>query len=230
MSPHPLESLRYVARSWEIGDEPPVQEMAAILAELAEESPSTLLQACRRLIEYFPASGPVWWLSARALSAPDPVEEIWEAADELAQDPTPRRLAEALPAGALVAVPRPAGALAAALRRRPEVVIVGKPARAGIVVMRALAAAPGRLLVTSHLAALAAKPGAAEIWVVVERGVLLPEQLWAQLLARTPASRASALRAEDVAACVTTEGKVAPAEALGQPTCPPVAELLGWKS
>jgi len=211
VSPHPLESLRYVARSWEIGDEPPVPEMAAILAQLAEESPSTLLQACRRLIEYFPASGPVWWLCARALSAPDPVGEIWEAADELAQDPTPRRLAEALPAGAMVAVPRPAGAVAAALRRRPEVIVVGKPARASIVVLRALAAAPGRLLVTGRLAALAGRPGAAEIWVTVELGTLLPELLWAQLWARAPASRVGALRAEDVAACVSPAGKMPPA-------------------
>ncbi len=102
---HPLEQLRYLARGWESGEEFPAREAAAVLADLAGENPASLLQACRRLIEYFPSAGPAWWLSARALSAPEPVEGIWVAADELANDPTSRLVGEALPTGGPVAVP-----------------------------------------------------------------------------------------------------------------------------
>ena len=143
MGVHPLEQLRYLARRWGSGDEFPAPEAAEVLAELADESPGTLVHACRRLIEYFPASGQAWWLSARALCAPDPLEAIWEAADELADDPTGRRLAEALPASARRRCARPVrgrsgrpcgGARTCRCRRRP--------ARAQIVVVPALAAGP----------------------------------------------------------------------------------------
>ena len=40
-----------------------------MLADLADENPASLLQACRRLIEYYPSTGAAWWLSARTLSA-----------------------------------------------------------------------------------------------------------------------------------------------------------------
>ena len=118
---HPLEELRYLARGWESGEEFPAQEAAAVLAELAGDNPASLLQACRRLIEYFPSAGAAWWLSARALSAPEPVEGIWVAADELANDPTSRLLGEALPTGGAVAVPEPSSVVMAALRRRRDV-------------------------------------------------------------------------------------------------------------
>ena len=109
---HPLEQLRYIARRWEIDDEFPAQEVAAILAELASENPASLLQACRRLIDYYPSAGVAWWLCARALGAPEPIEGIWEAADELSSDPTPALCAKAVPAEATVALPDPVPAVA----------------------------------------------------------------------------------------------------------------------
>ena len=62
MSVHPLEQLRYIARRWEIDGEFPAQEVAAVLAELASENPASLLQACRRLIDYFPSAWVAWML------------------------------------------------------------------------------------------------------------------------------------------------------------------------
>jgi hypothetical protein len=233
MSPHPLEALRYVARSWEIGDEFPAQEVASVLAELACDNPASLLQACRRLIEYFPASGRAWWLSARALSAADPVEGIWDAASELAEDPTLGLLVQALPESAPVALASRSGPLARALRRRQEAGPVRKAARAEIVVVQALAAAPTSLLVTerSSSAAASALNAARELWAVVERGVLLPEALWEQVLVRaTAAGGVAVLGASSLSVCVSSYGKSRPTEALARPTCPAVAELLGWKS
>ena len=229
---HALEQLRYVARGWEAGDEFPAQEVAAVLAELAGDNPATLLQACRRLIEYFPASGRVWWLSARALSAPDPVEGIWEAADELARDPTGRALAGALPEAGAIALVAPSPSLAAALRRRQDL-FVEKLRRADIVVVSAMAAGPRAVLVAERVSALAASARRAgqALWVVAERGVVLPEALWAQLEERALGSGAVAVMASDeLDLAVGEKGRAPVAEVLSAPTCPPVAELLGWKS
>lgn len=230
---HPLEQLRYVARGWQIGDDFPARDVAAVLAELAEESPATLLHACRRLIEYFPASGRVWWLSARALSAPGPVEGIWEAESELARDPTGRLLAEALPASAVVSVLGPSHAVAAALRRRQDLIVEKKAPRADIVVVPAMAAGPGAVLVGSRagtVAASAARNGR-EVWALVERGALLPTALWEQLLARALGPRTlTVLPADEFNTGVGEGGRAPITKVLSKPTCPPVAELLGWKS
>ena len=229
---HPLEQLRYVARGWEMGDDFPAPEAAAVLAELAEENPATLLQACRRLIEYFPASGTVWWLSARALSAPDPVAGIFEAADELARDPTARLLAEALPPSAPVAVVGRSRAVAAAVRRRQDLVVHKKADRADIVVVPALAAGPAAVLVGGRAGVVSGKARRAgqEVWALVARGVLLPGALWDQLLSRAlPLGTVATLTAGELTAAVGDHGKAPVAEVLGHPACPAVAELLGWK-
>ncbi len=140
---HPLEQLRYIARRWEDDDEFPVQEVAAVLAELAQDHPGSLLPACRRLIGYYPSAGVAWWLSARALSAPEPVEGIWEAADELSSDPTTDRCIEAVPTGSVVAFPDPVPAVLRALRRRKDLELVRWPARrADLLLLRVRAAGP----------------------------------------------------------------------------------------
>jgi hypothetical protein len=236
---HPLEQLRYVARGWATGDDFPAQEVAGVLAELAAERPATLLQACRRLIEYFPGSGPVWWLSSRALSAPEPVEGIWDAADELAQDPTGRLLAESLPGNVAVAVLRPSRAVAHHLGRRRDLVLTKKAGNADIVVVSAAAAGPATpagpasLLVSAAAATAAATAGRSgkAVWAVAEWGVVLPGPLWEQLLGRMPAEAATTLLpASAVKAGVGDRGRVAASELLATATCPPIAELLGWSS
>ena len=236
MSVHPLEQLRYLARGWGSGDDFPAREAAEVLAELAAESPGTLVHACRRLIEYFPSSGQAWWLGARALCAPDPPEGIRDAAGELAGDPTARRLAEALPVPAVVAFPDASGAIRAALRRRrPDVEVQKKAARAQMVVVSALAAGPGAVVTGARPAAAAATAvGAGKpVWAVVGRGVLLPGPLWEQLLERAGGGADGAVRvikAAKLEAVVGDQGLEAPLPTLSRPTCPPVAELLGWKS
>jgi hypothetical protein len=237
MSVHPLEHLRYLARGWGSGDDFPAPEAAEVLAELAAESPGTLVHACRRLIEYFPSSGQAWWLSARALCAPDPTEGIREAADELAGDPTGRRLAEALPGPGGVAFPDASWAVRAALRRRQDVQVQKKAVRAQMVVVSAVAAGPGAVLTSARsAAAVSAAAGAGKpVWAVVARGVLLPGALWEQVLVRaTPATgTGTSLEVVDGAQLAGVVGDAGIEEArlaLSRATCPAAAELLGWKS
>jgi FAD/FMN-containing dehydrogenase len=230
---HPLEQLRYLARGWESGEEFPAQEAAAVLADLAGENPASLLQACRRLIEYFPSAGAAWWLSARALSAPEPVEGIWVAADELANDPTSRLVGESLPTGGAVAVPEPSSVVMAALRRRRDVQLQRRSSGAYLCVVVARAAGPGSVLVGRHSASAAAAGARAgnDVWVVVERGALLPGPLWDQLVQRAlPVTRTQVLEASEFSAVIGDQGLGPSEEVLSRPTCPPVAELLGWKS
>jgi hypothetical protein len=228
---HPLEQLRYLARGWESGEEFPAQEAAAVLADLAGENPASLLQACRRLIEYFPSAGTAWWLSARALSAPEPVEGIWVAADELSNDPTSRLLSDSLPSGGAVAVPEPSSVVMAALRRRRDVQLQRRSSGAYLCIVAARAAGPSSVLVGRHSASAVAAGGRAgnDVWVVVERGALLPGALWDQLVQRAlPATRMEVLEASAFSAVLGDEGLGSFQEALSRPSCPPIAELLGW--
>jgi hypothetical protein len=66
--------------------------------------PAGLVTACRRIVDRHPTSAPLWWLSARVLTAPDPLAEAWRAAEEIEVDTTGTALARALPDDALVCV------------------------------------------------------------------------------------------------------------------------------
>jgi hypothetical protein len=100
---HPIERLRFVARTSGADHRELVRETAGALAALGFDPPG-LVTACRRILDRHPASGPVWWLTARMLTATDPVTEAWLAADELDADPTSTQLARALPDDATVCV------------------------------------------------------------------------------------------------------------------------------
>lgn len=211
----------------------PVEEVAPVLAELAMDSPSVLLHACRRLVEYFPASGQAWWLSARALAGPEPVEAVWEAAEELDRDNTTAGLARCLPHGAAVAVSPSTPVVAGALRRRPDVRSVKKLGAASVVLVSPSAASSGGLLVSSRTAAVlrAAKGAGKPVWAVVPLGVLLPQELWPYVVERAPSTEGTEeVGLEGIDQVVNAEGRFAVAYGLRRPGCAPVAELRGWKS
>jgi hypothetical protein len=191
-----------MARWPEANGEMAAQEVAAALAELAAAQPSSLVHACRRLVERFPADGVAWWLSARALCAADPVEAIWEAATELATDPTERLLREEL-----------------------------ERAGGDIVVLSARAAGPADVAVHPRAVARlrSARKSGRTVWAVLPRGVVLPDALWRQLVARA-GSDLSLMGAADIRAGITDRGREPLADVLSRPTCPAAAELLGWKS
>ena len=235
MSVHPLEQLRYIARQWDNADDFPAQEIAAVLAELADENPASLLQACRRLIEYYPSTGAAWWLSSRALSAAGAVEGIWEAAEELSSDPTREAVRPGPTQGRQSGVPRAAAVArtgSTAAKRPGSVAQVFAQDR--LAPSRARAAGPAGLLFprsTSGPLASAAQSGV-PVWAVIERGTLLPEELWQQLLERALKGGVAVevANADDLAAVVSEHGREEPDAALSKATCAPVAELLGWKA
>jgi hypothetical protein len=115
-SMHPIERLRWVARS-------PEGELSLVAAEAAEalasfaDDPAGLVIASRRLIERRPAAGPLWWLASRMLCALDPAFEAMDAAADLERDRTAVALAGDLPGGTVAIVGWPDHA-SAALRMR----------------------------------------------------------------------------------------------------------------
>ena len=100
---HPIERLRYVARSTGADQRDMVRETASALNGLGLD-PSGLVTACRRIVERHPTSGPLWWLTARVLTAAEPMRDAAACARAVANDPTEEMLIEHLPADALVCV------------------------------------------------------------------------------------------------------------------------------
>ncbi len=78
---HPIERLRYVARSSGAPQAVLVRETAAALGGLGFD-PAGLVTACRRVLDRHPTSGPLWWLCSRVLTAVDDADlEGWRCAD-----------------------------------------------------------------------------------------------------------------------------------------------------
>jgi hypothetical protein len=117
---HPIERLRYVARSSGAAQAVLVRETAAALAALGFDPPG-LVTACRRILDRHPVSGPLWWLSARVLTANDPMNDAWLAADEITADRTADELAWAIPDDATVTVLGWPDVVSDALVRRGDV-------------------------------------------------------------------------------------------------------------
>ena len=171
----PFERLRHLAR-WSGGDGAElVSEAADCLAGFADD-PAGLVVACRRLLAHHPVSGPLWWLCARVLTAPDPAQAAWDAWQRVNDDATYERVAELLPfphddVVAVLGGPELAGAVAAT---RPDLDVVALRRRTGDEYLHARLARseqPVRVINEVELAALepshllvetpAAGPGAA---------------------------------------------------------------------
>ncbi|MEP7203794.1 MAG: hypothetical protein ABI894_14355 [Ilumatobacteraceae bacterium] len=98
---HPIERLRYVARSSGGDQRMLVRETAGALRGLGFD-PAGLVVACRRIVERHPNSGALWWLCASVLAAPEPYRHASALADAIEADPTPDVLFDALPDNATV--------------------------------------------------------------------------------------------------------------------------------
>lgn len=120
---HPIERLRYVARSTGAPQDLLVSETAGALLAFADD-PSALVIACRRIVSRQLESGTLWWLCSRVLCAPDPAAEARAAVDEVSDDPTTRHLAAALPDGATITVLGWQQTIANALARRGDVSVL----------------------------------------------------------------------------------------------------------
>jgi hypothetical protein len=92
---HPIERLRYVARSQGVPASVLVPEAAAALMAFRHD-PAGMVSACRRIIDRQVDCGPLWWLCSRILCGFDVLEEARRSVEEFTADPTADRLAEAL--------------------------------------------------------------------------------------------------------------------------------------
>ena len=225
---HPIERLRFVARSGWAGSSDLGVEAAYALAELAEQEPAAVLPACRRLLERNPACGPLWWVSARLLCGGDPYAEATRCAEALEDDPTEDRLDEALEG-----------------RRAVHHGGVSEVASADVVVIRTDALGPTGMVVDVDDEGLlqAAVELGAQIWAVAGVGRVLPARLWEALQgrlqirpepARTAASAwfepglpsVSVVDLGSVAKVAGPAGVAAPASALAAGDCPEPPELV----
>jgi hypothetical protein len=120
---HPIERLRDVARFGSPGPEALVREAAGALAGLGDDTGGRVL-SCKRLVDRHPGTGPLWWLCARLLTAPDPRAEAWRCVDDLEADPTAGQLAGALPDDATITVVGWPDVVAEALPRRGDVEVL----------------------------------------------------------------------------------------------------------
>lgn len=121
---HPIERLRYVARAEGADPALVAVEAASALAAVAAEDPAGLVPACRRLIEFHPTYGPVWWLSAQVLADADPGRAARAAARQLDDDTLSAALARSLPDEATVAIVGWPDATVDALRRRGDLEVL----------------------------------------------------------------------------------------------------------
>jgi hypothetical protein len=80
-----------------------VGETASALRGMGVD-PAGLVIACRRIIERHPTSGPLWWLCAHMLTAPDPYVTARRLAEEIDSDPTPEVLIDSIPTDITVCV------------------------------------------------------------------------------------------------------------------------------
>lgn len=198
---HPIERLRYVARSQGAPAELLVEESAMALGAFRDD-PAGMVAACRRIIDRQLTCGPLWWLCARILCAPEPMREAHQAVEELRADPTARLLAGALPdAATVVVVGDPDQAFGALSRRgdvrslvvdvdggvydvvrhleRADTVSTPVPSRAvasavadaDLVLLEAMAVGPGQALVPAGSRAAAAVAGTLDLPVWLVAGV-----------------------------------------------------------
>lgn len=92
----PFERLRYLAR-WGDDDEPELLSEAADCLAAFGGDPAGLVVACRRLLAHHSSTAALWWLCSQVLAAPDTMDAAWTAWQAYHDDPTPGRLAAALP-------------------------------------------------------------------------------------------------------------------------------------
>jgi hypothetical protein len=202
----PFDRLRALAR-YSGDDTELVLETADCIADFGPD-PTQLVTVCRRLLAHHPACGPLWWLCARVVAAPDPAAAARDAGDRLSRDRTSSRLASVLPFPhdepiAVLGWPERAGA---ALAERPDLdVVVVRDAHSSfrlrargtdelrvrmVDLTEALAASPSHLLVEvdAICSSAAMVPegtsdllwslGTSTLWLVAGVGRLLPDRLF----------------------------------------------------
>jgi hypothetical protein len=124
---HPIERLRWIARTHDEATTMLAAEAAWTISELAAEDPAAVVTACRRLVEAHVTAGPLWWVAATLLVSPDPSSAARIAVDDLLADPTADFLAdelnERLVGDAVLVVVCPAEIVLEALSQLPSTTV-----------------------------------------------------------------------------------------------------------
>ena len=229
-----MERLRLIARSG--GSARDVALDAAYALDPVARDPGALLTACRRLVARRPGSGPLVWLSARTLIAPDPVEGLHQSAELLRTDPTGDHLKVALPTETSVVAA--AGVLhpESDLHLDPLIEVSEDlvPATTALVVVEATAWGDTGWLTPTSSAILVRRAAALRIpiWVVIGRGVAMPTPMWSLAVAdRNPdiwiRHGLDLVESVPVERSVGEAGLIAPDLVVGRSGCPIVTELFG---
>ena len=98
---HPIEHLRYVARSHGADPVEIALEAADALGAVARDTSATLV-AARRLVEHHPVNAQLWSVCAHAVTAMDPYGAISDVARAISSDQTASHLADAFSGASLV--------------------------------------------------------------------------------------------------------------------------------
>lgn len=236
---HPIERLRYIARS--DGGDPRnlVVETASALRALGVD-PAGLVVACRRIVERHPTSGPLWWLCAHMLTDTDPNAVARRLAAEIVDDPTVDVLADALPLDATVCVVGWSDLIGEALLRRDDLsvlavgsedsadLLTGAVLAADLVLIEALAASSSEVLAApgGRAAASVAYCSEVPVWVVLGVGRRLPEVGFRSLVDRVPNEGVADVVPLGLCSHIATPlGVVAVSEASTAADCPVALEL-----
>ncbi len=120
---HPIEHLRYVARSH--GSDPIelVLETADAFGSIVGD-PAGLVVAARRVVEHHPTNAPLWWMCARVLTALDPRRELRDCIAALQNDETSVHIVDALSDDATVCIVGWNGLVVDALARRGDTFVL----------------------------------------------------------------------------------------------------------
>jgi hypothetical protein len=203
MSFNPFESLRSLARRR--GDDTSLAPDAARALGMLDGDPAGLVVACRRVLGHHRSNGALWWVCAQLLSTDDIGGGARRSAGALEADRTGDRLRDVLglqDEGERLGVIGWPNAVANALDERFDLEVVAvvdeddrvavrnasdraelveayELADSGVrtVLLAPNAASPTRMLVPAVVTDVLAEARAAELWVVLPLGRLLPERL-----------------------------------------------------
>lgn len=116
---HPIEHLRYVARSHGADPVDIALGAADALSQVARDSAATVVSA-RRLVEHHPLNAPLWTVCAHAVTAMDPYGAVEVVASKIAHDQTATHLREGLASAETVCTVGWSGHLVDALVRHRQ--------------------------------------------------------------------------------------------------------------
>lgn len=228
---HPIEHLRYLARSQGIDGESLVREAAIAIGSLPND-PAMLVIVCRRLIEKHPTSAQLWWLCSSVLVSPDPQATAWELFEQTESDDTYTMLANAVPPGAVVIVGDFTSSAEAIMTDRADVELAnrsalntGNPTGDEIVVVDAVAASTSTVLLSPDAARTLDRADDRPVWVVCPLGTRLSIAAVEQIELRSEGS-VVAVPANRFAMVAVRDGAAPPSVQSLQPDGPLAPELL----